>query len=730
MKSILPLPLIVLFLTFVGSPRGFGQCLPSEQCGEINCLFGPVLLAGETWTNDGFTGNPAPNFCGTLESDLWFPVMADSTGTIDITLFSSNCVSGNGMQLALYAHCDSVPVACNGGLAGGGSIPLTLTSPSVPGQLYYLLVDGFAGDICDFTLEVSGLVEVSGVSLLTGEVLIDTNLDCIADASDLPAQQVRVVASGGINGARFTDVQGRFRFNYPESGSSSFSVTLGNLDNDLWDWCPDSYTITPSGVPDTAHIAFLLQPLSYCTDMRVELTLPPFFRPCEPVAANVSYSNHGTLTAENAELRIVIDPVLNIDSATMSFAQTGDTLIFALGDVTPLGVGNLRIWLKPLCDGGLMGRTLCMEAHIYPDTPCGLPPGWSGAHVAIEAGCADSLVQFRLKNTGTAPMTQMQEYIIVEDEVVLRSGNFQLNAGAEMLVTAPANGATWRMEAGQEPGHPGFSQPALSIEGCGGLTSGLVNAFPLDDADLFKDIECRVVIAAYDPNIKTASPAGVGSSQSIRPNTPLEYTIHFQNTGTDTAFYVRVVDVLPPTLDPASLRPGASSHPCTWRILGLDTLEVVFDPIILPDSNVNEPASKGWFDFRINQRPDLPNGTQLQNSAAIYFDYNAPIITDPAWHTVSQLSVQIDDPSGPVAMNWRVLGNPLSDRCTFLAQHTPSGATRFELYDQQGRLLRVETFWGERFVLGSEGLPSGAYFFRLIPEQGGIFSGKLVVSHR
>lgn len=730
MKSILPLPLIVLFLTFVGSPRGFGQCLPSEQCGEINCLFGPALLASEIWNNAGFTLNPAPNFCGTLESDLWFPVMADSTGIIDITLFSSNCVSGNGMQIALYSYCDSVPVACNGGVSGGGGIPLTLTSPAVPGQLYYLLVDGFAGDICDFTLEASGLVESSNVSLLTGEVLIDNDLDCIAGSSDLPVQQVRIVASGDYNGVRFTDDQGRFRFSYPAGNGFDFSVAPAGFDNDLWEWCPDAFQVSSSGVPDTTHIAFLLQPVKLCTDLRVEMGLLPFFRPCQQTAVDVSYCNFGTQPAADATLHIRIAPELTVVSATLPYNQSGDTLLFALGDLAPFQCGALQIQVKPLCDGGLMGRTLCIEAYIYPDTPCGLPPGWSGAHVAIEAGCADSLVQFRLKNTGTAPMTQMQEYIIVEDEVVLRSGNFQINAGEEMLVTAPANGATWRMEAGQEPGHPGFSQPALSIEGCGGLTTGLVNAFPLDDADFFKDIECRVVIAAYDPNIKTASPAGVGSSQSIRPNTPLEYTIHFQNTGTDTAFYVRVVDVLPPTLDPASLRPGASSHPCTWRILGLDTLEVVFDPIILPDSNANEPASKGWFDFHINQRPDLPNGTQLQNSAAIYFDYNAPIITDPAWHTVSQLSVQIDDPSGPVAMNWRVLGNPLSDRCTFLAQHIPSGATRFELYDQQGRLRRVETFWGERFVLASEGLPAGAYFFRLIPEQGGVFSGKLVVSHR
>lgn len=732
MRNILPTTLLIAIFALALPTRGRAQCVPFETCGEVACLFGPTILENTTWSNAGFGGNPVPGFCGTLEQDLWFPVVTDTTGMVRITLLSSNCQTGDGLQVALYTRCDTFPVACSQGALGNAGNPLVLEALVNPSQLYFLVVDGFAGDVCDFTMQTIGLAEVGGAGLLTGEVLLDTNFDCVADPSDVPVAQLPVVASGMYNGTRVTDAQGRFAFAYPTNTGFDFSVSIGALDNDLWDWCPDSYPIMPTGYPDTSHLVFLLQPIDYCTDMRIEIGLPLAFRPCQPARMKVSYCNRGTITATDAEVVLVLAPELVVEDASLPFVQTADTLRFALGDVPSLSCDQFEVTVKPLCDGELMGRTLCVEAYIFPDTFCQPVLNWSGAHVALTADCVDdTAVVFRLKNTGKFPMLNVQQYIIIEDEVVLRSGTFQLDAGDEMPVEVTANGATWRMEAGQESGHPGFSRPAVALEGCGGLTPGLINAYPLDDADLFKDIECRIVLAAYDPNIKVASPAGVGSSQTIRPNTPIEYTIYFQNTGTDTAFYVRLVDVLPPTLDPGSFRPGASSHPCSWRILGLDTLEVVFDPIILPDSATNEPASNGWFEFRIAQRPDLPNGTLLQNSAAIYFDYNAPIVTDPAWHTVGQLTVQVDDLPAHILSGWSVLGNPVGDRCTFVARRELGGEpTRFELYDQQGRLLRVEQFSGGQFVFKREQLADGMYFFRLMPAREPVFSGKLILGGR
>jgi hypothetical protein len=49
---------------------------------------------------------------------------------------------------------------------------------------------------------------------------------------------------------------------------------------------------------------------------------------------------------------------------------------------------------------------------------------------------------------------------------------------------------------------------------------------------------------------------------------------------------------------------------------------------MLPDSTTDYEGSMGYFQYRIKPLPNLPNGSQINNTAYIYFDYNAPIITN------------------------------------------------------------------------------------------------------
>ncbi len=49
---------------------------------------------------------------------------------------------------------------------------------------------------------------------------------------------------------------------------------------------------------------------------------------------------------------------------------------------------------------------------------------------------------------------------------------------------------------------------------------------------------------------------------------------------------------------------------------------------MLPDSTSDYEGSMGYFQYRIKPFPNLPNGSQISNTAYIYFDYNAPIITN------------------------------------------------------------------------------------------------------
>jgi len=154
----------------------------------------------------------------------------------------------------------------------------------------------------------------------------------------------------------------------------------------------------------------------------------------------------------------------------------------------------------------------------------------------------------------------------------------------------------------------------------------------------------RTVTGAYDPNDKLAR-TSTGSTEFWEPGADqwIDYTIRFQNTGTDTAFHVIITDTLPQGLDPATLQVAAASHPFTWELKGIGVLKFKFLGILLPDSNINEPRSHGFVGFRIKVRDGfmLDPGDEVVNIANIYFDFNPPVITDPCVVSVPVPSDQV-----------------------------------------------------------------------------------------
>jgi uncharacterized repeat protein (TIGR01451 family) len=105
------------------------------------------------------------------------------------------------------------------------------------------------------------------------------------------------------------------------------------------------------------------------------------------------------------------------------------------------------------------------------------------------------------------------------------------------------------------------------------------------------------------------------------------YTIHFQNTGNAPAFNIRLRDTLDANLDINTFEIRGYSHPAIVSLNG-NILTVRFNNIMLPDSTSDYEGSMGYFQYRIKPLPNLPLGTQIENTAYIYFDYNAPIVTN------------------------------------------------------------------------------------------------------
>ena len=322
------------------------------------------------------------------------------------------------------------------------------------------------------------------------------------------------------------------------------------------------------------------------------------------------------------------------------------------------------------------------------------------------------------------------EYIITEDQVVLFSNPIPiLQPGAEIQIDQlVGTGSFYSIEADQEPFHPGQSMPFSWIEGCGVPNNmGLSLQYAVDDADLFRDIDCHQVIASLDPNDKTPMPEGYDSEHFIHPNTDITYRIRFQNTGTDTAFLVVIRDTISPWLDISTIRPEVASNHYSWNIVDGNTLKIIFNNISLPDSFTNEAASHGYIQFRVSQKKDVPLNTVIHNKAAIYFDFNQPVITNETFHTIGNdfMLVEVFSPTQD-EFHYCVAPNPCRETTVFYFEKVFTGA--ITIFDEQNNIVRKESLDHQySFLLEKKGLVPGIYFFEFSGENHEKISGKVII---
>ena len=126
-----------------GAEACFGAC--------VYCDFG-----GYMGINNGTPSGGAAVCNGqiAIHNDQWFGFIAGTTN-ITINISTSNCQNGDGLQAAFFEDCTGEAIECNAGSGGNGGGALQLTySGFVPGQAYFLMIDGWTGDVCNFTIEV------------------------------------------------------------------------------------------------------------------------------------------------------------------------------------------------------------------------------------------------------------------------------------------------------------------------------------------------------------------------------------------------------------------------------------------------------------------------------------------------------------------------------------------------------------------------------------------------
>ena len=491
-----------------------------------------------------------------------------------------------------------------------------------PTEEPFLIEDFYA-----FALKVNQSGETD--STIEGFVFLDNNEDCSKNSGDLALQNWIVQASNESN-TYFanTDADGFYTLAV-DSGNYQISVFAPN---ELFTFnCGNEQEVLISN-ENTNNVDFPAHTATSCQHLNVDISTP-ILEYCNDAVYIVNYCNTGTQTAENAYVEIELDPYFSFENATLEAENISEnTYAFQLGNINIGDCGTFKITVNLSCDA-IAEMTHCMTAHIYPDLPCILPnPNWNGSSIGVSGQCINNeIVGFTIKNhTTEAPTSIVSVIEIYEDNVMRMAFDTIINTNEDINIEVPANGSTWRIEASQTPDYPTESYPRFNVEACGQnsdgtITVGMVNTVFEDDLSNAIAIDCQQSIEIISTNSSgiNVSPAGVHEENYINANDELEYQIHFQNLGNDTAFYVVVRDTLSPHLQLSSLKLGSTSHPCNFNIRNGRVLEWTFDNIAMPNNTTNLTESRGFVKFKVNQKDNNENGTLIKNSAKVYLNAEA-----------------------------------------------------------------------------------------------------------
>ncbi len=145
------------------------------------------------------------------------------------------------------------------------------------------------------------------------------------------------------------------------------------------------------------------------------------------------------------------------------------------------------------------------------------------------------------------------------------------------------------------------------------------------------------------------------------------------------------------------------SHNFVTRITSPNVVEFIFENIQLPFDDAN---NDGYVSFKIKTKSTLTPGDSFSNTAKIYFDYNAPIITNTYTTTIATTlsTAEVKNRKDSIS----IYPNPAKD---ILYIQSKNDVIKAEIYDATGRLV-ISTGVSQKSVSISE-LPKGNYTIRL-----------------
>lgn len=223
----------------------------------------------------------------------------------------------------------------------------------------------------------------------------------------------------------------------------------------------------------------------------------------------------------------------------------------------------------------------------------------------------------------------------------------------------------------------------------------------------------QTVVNSFDPNDKTCLQGTQITETKVGDY--VHYMIRFENTGTANAENIVVKDVIDTSkFEINSLTTLNGSHSFVTRITNGNTAEFIFENIQLPFDDAN---NDGFITFKIKTKSTLALGDSFSNTAAIYFDYNAPIITNTFTTTVANmLATQEVKNDEEIA----VFPNPVINILHFRGKEV---VLKVEIYDQSGRI--ISSLPVTRNEVNLDHLKTGTYLLKIFTKENN-FTKKII----
>lgn len=229
-------------------------------------------------------------------------------------------------------------------------------------------------------------------------------------------------------------------------------------------------------------------------------------------------------------------------------------------------------------------------------------------------------------------------------------------------------------------------------------------------------------VASLDPNYKEVNPKGVGTDGFINySDSILTYTVHFENTGNYYAYNIEIVDSISTKLNLNSFEMIYGSHPYVATIDENGVLHIKFDNIML---SYQTGWNTGFAVYSIKLKNNLAVGTQIKNTAYIYFDFNEAVITNT---TINTLAMNVGNQE-LIDGEYRLFPNPASNMLT-ITNNVKTLIGTINVFDMMGKLWLSKTIaqpTNKVDINNLDELTNGLYFVNITNELGEVKTIKFV----